>query len=172
MFDKVRDVARLLELEVEEGARKDATGKETPLLAIKHGSHRVIVIPGTTTVTLLVAHALPAEAAEKLARLPEKTYAEFLHRLRRELLEGRSGYSIDYDKTKEPHRLRRLTLTQKIYLGPIDSVTVQRFGDAIQELVVLAVRANTLVGRTLASVRAAEGPGSAPSLPTHDTMYG
>jgi len=71
------------------------------------------------------------------------------------MLEGRTAYLLVTSEPNNPRNwksLRQIRLSQKRIVRGTDAYTVQRVADAIQEIVIVAVRCQLVLGEALRSV--------------------
>ncbi len=99
-----------------------------------------------------------------LAEKDENTQQLLLGILRREMLEGRSGFVFRFTED-EPPKLKTVGVEQKLIVEDETPETTQRLADGIQELVVVGIRCQQVLGQAFSASRAS-------STPTHDVMFG
>lgn len=165
ILQRVKEAANLLGNKVEEGETADSTGKKMEYLAVYHGKHRVIVLNGKTHVLFDYVMDISPEDSQLLAKQPQETLDTLMQILVREMLVGRSGFYINFSQEEDSKLLRRIGVQQKIMVEDEEPRTIQRIADAIQELVVIAMRCQTILGKALQ-----EKPPQISSSP-HEQMY-
>lgn len=92
---------------------------------------------------------LRPEDTELLAKQHMETQGRLLAILKREMMEGRTGYVLGTDD-KGLHGVR---LSQKLIVSSTDINSIQRLNDAIQEIVVVACRCTEVLGQTFGSLK-------------------
>ncbi|MEW5936195.1 MAG: hypothetical protein AB1665_00020 [Candidatus Thermoplasmatota archaeon] len=147
----------------------DHEKKEKDIIIIHHGNFNIILIPvNPTYVTLLMKIQLRPEDGAVLAKQTPEFHNEFGFILRRELMSGRSAFSMVYDESKKPAELREINLSQHIVIENFDKNTKQCISYAIQELVNSGLRVSQILGTTFSSIKGSTSNGKQYDGP----MYG
>lgn len=143
-------------------------GSEATVLEIEHGDHEVWAIDGPgEVVDLVYSFYLTDEEIDRLAEMDDQDYQALVTDLEMALLEGRSAYRFYLDADD---RLSGFSVTQVLHV-PEESGAgqVQRFHDAVQEIVVTALRGANMLGLPWSDVDRAHRPGGGEP---HAGMYG
>lgn len=156
VLQRVRRASEILGHKVQEDVAKDAKGNALKVLVIHHGTHRIVAFDAKKYAVLMYPMDIAPEDAALLAKQPEETQTRLLTILKREMLEGRSGFGLIFDEKKKPPELRQIRVEQRVLVEDGRPETVQRFADAIQEIVVVAVRCQIVLGQAFSEVRAVE----------------
>lgn len=164
-LDFVTRMAKRLGNEVDTGAATEKD-KEIPARLIRHGSHQIIALDRKDFVVLVFAMDIPEEDSKALAALHEDVQRRLFAVLRREMLEGRSGFSIRVSDD-DPPRLQQIRIEQKLVVEEADGPTTQRLADGLQELVVVGQRCIEVLGQAFSDIREAQSTSTSP----HDYMY-
>lgn len=155
----LRDCIEKLGWSVNEGKAISSDGKERPFLLTTHGGeHQVILVPTEDGkhADVLIEILLHEDDVALLGKQSQQVKRQLMAILRREMLEGRSGYAF------VPHPTDKLLflgirISQSILLD--DSTQgLQRLMDAKQEVVVVAMRCVLVLGHVFDSVKATELP--------------
>jgi len=168
MFEHLRRIAKKLDVEVQPGTAENAKGEKFEITLLKHGAHVIAALERKQYTTLLYPIDFSPQESDLLASQPEEIQTRLIGILRREMLEGRSGFNMLFDETKKPPRLRRITIEQKLVIQDEGPETTQRVADAIQELVVVGMRCGDALGLAYQDLRSAR-QGSADTY--HAGMY-
>ncbi len=168
LFNILKEIAGKLELATEELKAQDKDGKEIVLLLIKHGPHGVLAFQKKGFTELAYIMDLPPEDSKRLAELPPEAQQELLAIMKREMMEGRSGFEMAFDETKMPPQLRRISIVQRVIIEDRRPETVQRVADGIQELVVVGSRCNAVLGQVFQNIRTT---GETTAKTYHPGMY-
>ncbi len=155
MLGKVKTAAERLGSQVEEGKVTQADGKEEDILILEPERTPVVVLDRGEYVILLVVLDIPPEDGERLAKQPEDLQRRLFTILKMEMMEGRSGYVLDFTED-EPKRLRQIRISQKVIVRDQRPETLQRLADGLQELVVVAARSREVLSQAFTDVRATQ----------------
>ena len=155
MFERLSKIARKLDLKPEPGEAVDDKGRKIPILVLTHGTHKIIAIEHPAYTYLVYSlDVLPADAA-LLAQQPPEIQQTLFSIVKREMAEGRSGYFIQFDESKDPPELQQIRIEQKLVIRDEQPWTVQRVADGVQELVVAGIRCILVLGQAFADVKTA-----------------
>lgn len=145
--------------------RPGPEGTEVPLLELQHGPYLLWVVPGGRYVRV----AFPIQLSDEEGRALRESglQDEVVNSLSELLLEGRAGFRLDYQEAGDEERfLRQITLSQRVLVEEDDPGSLQRFLDAIQELVNVGMLCGRGLGRAFETFEAA-GPGTDPGPMFH-----
>lgn len=165
LLERVKEAAVLLGNKVEEGEAVDEQGNKLGVVAIYHGVHRVVVLDKKDYALFDYIMDFESEDASLLARQPQETQDRLFQILKLEMLRNRCGFYLKFDEKTDPKELKRIGVQQKVMVKDLEPHTLQRIADAVQELVVVAVRCQLLLGQVLR-----EKPTDTGSSP-HEVMY-
>ncbi len=157
-------LAERLGNQVETRTAPGAEGGEFEYRVIHHGGHEVAAVDQGAYVTLAYVLNIDEDDAAALAEKDENTQQLLFSILSREMLEGRSGYIFRFTED-EPPRLQAVGAEQKLIVDDETPETTQRLADGIQELVVVGIRCQQVLGQAFSASRAS-------STPTADVMFG
>jgi hypothetical protein len=90
-----------------------------------------------------------------LEKEPDEIVNQLFSILKREMLEGRTAYGLATTEPQNPKKwkaVKQIRVSQKLIVQGTDSYTLQRVCDAIQEVVVVAVRCQLVLGEALRTV--------------------
>ncbi len=166
-MERVKTAAERLGNKVEKAKAKEDDGTEEDVLIIHHGKHPLLVLDREEYVVLLVVFDISPKDAELLAKQPEYVQRQLFTILKLEMMEGRSGYVLDFTEDKPP-KLRQIRISQKVIVRDLKPETMQRLADGIQELVVVGARSREVLGRAFTDVRASQTTEST----YYEGMYG
>ncbi len=167
MLEEIHRTAVLLGNRVDKREARDPDENPIDILVIHHGTHSLIAIDSGTYVTLTYQIDIPEKDAQLLSETHEDIQRRLVAILKREMLEGRSGYRFEWSED-DPPLLRRIRIDQKLLIVKNDPQSAQRLADGIQELVVVGIRSIEVLGQAFSDVRFAASTSSAPA----DYMYG
>lgn len=143
---------------------RDREGNVVPAIMITHGQFNVFVIDEGNSLRVRMPFTPPPEIAQKLAELPDEAFQRMMMVINIELLQGRTGYGVEAkDKV-----INNLYVEQKLVFEKECLDCVQRFLDAIQEIVVTGSRAINVMGNIVGSL---EGQPLSTTSSFHETMY-
>jgi hypothetical protein len=167
LLERLREILEAIGYQVEEGSAQDDKGRTIEILGLAHGPHRVIGLDQGKIVELIYPMDVRAEQAALLAKWPDELLDRLLALLKREMLEGRSGYTIAFGP-ENPKALRQIRVSQRLILHDANPQTLQRVADAIQEIVVVSVRCQLILGE---AIRSAETAARTADSTFHPGMY-
>lgn len=152
---RLREILEALGYTVEESSGQDDTGRAFPLLAFRHGAHQLIAYEEKGGIQLVYPMDVRPEDTTLLEQEPDEIINELLSILKREMLEGRTAYALATTEPGNPKKwkaVKQIRVSQKVVVQGKDPYTVQRILDAIQEIVVVAVRCQLVLGVALRTV--------------------
>jgi len=156
LFEPVKRLARKLNLPTSEITAKDAKGSDVQLLQIAHKPYNLLVFDRGGYYELSFVWDIDEKDAALLAQQSKEIQERLFLVLRREILEGRTGFEFRYDQTKTPPWLLRIVMVQRIVIRDESPTTLQRFADGIQEVVVVGVRCQDVLMRAFGDIRGGE----------------
>ncbi len=156
MFEQVKRIARTLGIEVIEQKAEDEKGRPVDVLVIHHSPYNLYGLQRGGIFEMALPLDIDPKDAALLARQPADIQERLLAILRREMMEGRTGFEIRFDETKKPPELRRIAVVQRLVVVDDSPTSIQRFADGIQEMTVVAVRAADVMGRAFGDMRTAQ----------------
>lgn len=165
-LERLRTIATKLDMAVRDYPLQDDQGRQVPSLLLKHGSHDLLAIDNGEYVLIMYPIKLKPEHTAALARQSAEIRSRLFAILRREMMEGRSGYRLEYEDPPANTRLLGISVEQKVVIADTDPVTMQRVADGVQELVLIGIRGGSVLAKTFAVQAAA-----APSSDYHPNMY-
>lgn len=143
---------------------RDKDGNVVPALMITHGQFNVFVIDEGNSLLVRMPFTPPPQIAQKLAELPDEAFHRMMMIINIELLQGRTGYGVEIkDKV-----ITNLYVEQKLVFEKDCLDCLQRFLDALQEVVVTGSRAINVMGNLVGSM---EGQPLSTTSSFHETMY-
>ncbi len=141
MLGEVTKAAKRLDVPTQIASMQEASGAPPePVLLLRHGTHTLLCRDRVTHVLLFYPINVTEKDGQKIAALAEEELSDLFQIIRREMLSGRTGFSISFDETKDTKVLQQVRLEQRIIVDDADPTSVQRLSDGIQELVVTAQR--------------------------------
>jgi hypothetical protein len=155
MLDHLRRIAKKMDLKVEDGEAQDEKGTKIPVLIIQHGEFKLVAIDHKSYTVITIPIDIPQEDAEILAKEPPEIQQSLFSIVKREMSEGRSGYFMFFDETKEPPRLKGIRIEQRVIVPDEQPQTIQRVTDGIQEIVTVTMRVMLVLGQAFQDVKAA-----------------
>lgn len=167
-LETIRDWCKRLAKPAEPTELEMADGSEATVLEIEHGDHDVWAIDGPgEVVDLVYSFYLTDAEIDRLAEMDDPDYQALVTDLEMALLEGRSAYRFYLDADD---RLSGFSVTQVLHVPEdADVDRIQRFHDAVQEVVVTALRGANMLGLPWEDVDRGHRPGGGEP---HAGMYG
>lgn len=108
-----------------------------------HGEWKLVLHPQRTHLLVTLEIPVGTDVHELLAKVPVENREKFYTSIRRELLDGRTGFNwIPVTNTRDDPRL--ILLEQKVALTVGNQDAAQRLLDAFQEIVTIAARVTML----------------------------
>jgi hypothetical protein len=165
----MRQACESLGYPVTETTVTDEHGKVIPALDIEYAKNHFLAFDSGHSIVLLVQIKAEKEQAKAIIdnHSPEDVKKLFII-LRRELMMGRCGYAIVFDKTDESSLLKHITIDQKLIVKDLQSSTIQRVQDAFQEILLVTIRCLTILS---ASMQTTTTTDTATSSSPPDGMY-
>ena len=144
----MQEAARIFEWKVDVAEGEDDQGHKVPVLILHHGQHRILAYQKGELIHLDYPIELTPHHTKALAEKDKKIQNDFYRILHRELQDGRSGYFFNIEfKDKIPH-LNKIIIQQRLVVQKLEPYTLQRIGDAVQELVIIGMRCGSFLGHT------------------------
>ncbi len=160
--------AKQLGNKVERGEATLVTGKKVPLLNITHGNKPIFVHEANEIITVWINIGIPEEVREKIKTLDPASSQKMLISLKSQLLSNaRTGFRMNPSNYKEFSEIKDFTVEQRIKIKDIGSFN--RFADAIQEVVTVAVKALLVYG--IISTTESTTSDQKPPQPPPEGMY-
>lgn len=158
-LDKLADTCKQLGIKVEPGKLELVGGKTEAILALQHGKHTLIAM-ARSPITAVLAYVIQLEDAdvEVLAKQSPQLIGRLAAVLKREMLEGRSGYAFVPHPVHVAAPFGQIRIEQQIIVGE-GALEKQRLLDGMQELVVCAIRCIEVLGHAFSAIHE--------SLPAH-----
>lgn len=166
-MERVEKIARALSIKTERGSVTNDKGEKIEVVILHHGNHRLLAWMENEHCLLTYPMELAQGDSKLLAEQPMEIQQRLFTIIRREMLEGRSGYMMNFDDSKPP-RLVQIRVEQKLVLDPEGIPSKQRLLDAVQELVVTAMRSQIVLGQAFSDVRDSN---SSSDSDFHEGMY-
>lgn len=148
VLKQLKDVLQALDSKVDESEVTDDKGQKFPSLTFTHGTHTLIAMERPNYVTIIYPMNIKPEDADLVAKQPEETQELLFSILKREMAEGRSGYSLSLEG--EPKKIRQIRIEQRI--------------------VVAAIRCQLVLGQAFRDLRSVMSSAGSASTP-HPFMY-
>jgi len=146
----------------------DAQGDAVAAFGVRHGPIQLIILETPTGVlTVLAVITIPPELRQTIGRLPPEFQAKMQETLKLAFMDcPRVGWNLIPPTATLIGMVERFDLSENLRIVDSDVASFNRFADAIQEVVTLAVR-----GQQVYSTVFVGGPGP-PSRATspHDTQ--
>jgi len=171
MSEKLQQVLETLGYKVSKGSAQDDKGRAIPLLTFKHGVHQLVAFEEDNGVQIAYPMDIRPEDTALLEKQPDEIMGQLFSILKREVLEGRTAYVMATTETENPKKwkaLKQIRVSQKVIVADTEPHTLQRVADGIQEIVVVAVRCQLVMGEALRSVATAT---KISTTTYHDAMY-
>ncbi|MCI4332603.1 MAG: hypothetical protein L3K01_02565 [Thermoplasmata archaeon] len=161
-LETARKWALALGNEVEITTITDMANTKRPAIGIKHGSIGLLAaeINGTLSVAALLG--VPPDFRTASSMLPADLRFQMLESVRQALMDcPRVGWTLLPQTTASIEQLEALQMLELMRLADGDVQSFNRFADAIQELVTMVVRVQSVFGALLAGGPRSTGPSSA-----------
>lgn len=142
----------------------DRNGNVVPAIMITHGQFNVFVIDEGNSLRVRMPFTPPPMVAQKLSELPEEAFQRMMMVINVELLQGRTGCGVEI----KDRMITNLYVEQKLVFEKDCLDCLQRFLDALQEVVVTGARAINVMGNIVGSL---EGQPLSTTSSFHETMY-
>lgn len=165
MLEELITVISKLKLKfVEFDEIRDRDGNVVPAIMITHGQFNVFVIDEDNALRVRMPFTPPPMVAQKLAELTDEAFQRMMMVINIELLQGRTGYGVEI----KDKMITNLYVEQKLVFEKDCLDCLQRFLDALQEVVVTGARAINVMGNIVGSL---EGQPLSTTSSFHETMY-
>ncbi len=150
MIEEIKKASQILGMNAEDlNGIVDSQGKPYPAVKIMVGDIAVLVVELGSHFEVAVQFDIPDADSKLLEEQHPDTKNRLLTILKREMQEGRTGYAINTDQ-KGIHAIK---LVQKVLVSASDPTSIQRFQDAIQEVVVVACRCGAVLGQAFGDIK-------------------
>ncbi len=122
-------------------------GSKIPILAIDHGGKLVLISEEDDTINIVINIDVPEEVRKKIGAIDKDTAHKMLISLQNQLMSNaRTAYMMNPNKFKNLSEVKTISIQQRIKISAKDSCSFNRFADAIQEVVTVAVKAMLIYG--------------------------
>lgn len=122
-------------------------GNKVPILSISHANKPIWVRQENHIIVIFVRIEVPKEVSEQIKTLNKAEQNRIMLSLKHQLLsEGRTGYILEPSGVVNLEELSAITIEQRIRISSKDHSSFNRFGDAIQEIVTVAVKSMLVFG--------------------------
>lgn len=149
MLEDAKKLAQKLKLDAKDfSGIQDQSGKVVPALEIKQGRYTLYAIELNSSIKLMLQIDIDPKDAALLGKQPPEIQRDLIAILRREMLEGRTGYELNTPDGK----LLGIRLSQNLIISDENS-SAQRLLDAIQEIIVVTCRCLEVLGQSFGSMR-------------------
>ncbi len=120
----------------------ESNNETITLLAVSHGSRPVFVRQEKDSIIIFIQIDIPDEMKTIFQKLNPELGEKILISLKHELLsQERTGFSLLPQGINKLSELEGFTVQQQIVISEKDPSSINRFADAIQEVVTVTVRA-------------------------------
>jgi len=122
-------------------------GNKIPILAIMHGNRAVLISTQHEVIFIFITIEIPKDIRKRLDNLDIAKQEKILLSLEHQLLSNaRTAYRLEPQIVKKVSDLNKIIVEESIRISNKDKSSFNRFADAIQEVITVAVRAMFVFG--------------------------
>jgi len=144
-------------------------GTKIPILGVDHGGRLVLVSEENETLIVSINITIPDEVRKKIKTIDKDTAQKILMSLQNQLLSNaRTAFMMNPNKFENLSEITNISIQQRIKISLKDPSSFNRFADAIQEVVTVAVKTMLIYG-IVSNTQSTSGNQKPPQPP--ESMY-